>query len=201
MSELYSITLNQTLLGETVQNVLYYEDEDSEFDPTEWIDVADEIRGYFNTHLVTHLSDNWAFGSITYRRVDVPGLPSFKVVPSAGVLLGTNATDPLPTQIALLVSAKAATTAPNHVRTYLAGFTDGSVLNGLWGAGATTAAVAWATAMDELNASGVQNLRRISARWNSGHTQVTDSHLVGTLAVSASVVPATQRRRRINQGI
>lgn len=178
----------------------YYETITGNPSNSEWQDIVDEIRADFAAQL-PGLVDSWEFYGIDYRQVDVAGLPTFSVVPTAGVLVGASATDPCPTQIAALVSAKENVTKPNRVRSYYCGLSETAVVDGLLTAGSQAAFEAFFDLQSVLNAAGTNELQRLSVVWNSTHTQVVDSNNVAGAAGVASQVPATQRRRRIGVGI
>lgn len=198
---IFQVTHKQRWLLQEIRNIFYYETTVGNPSVSEWQDIADEIRADYVAETATLLVPEWEFYGIDYREVDTAGLPSFSVVPTAGVLAGSHGSDSLPTQVAILVSAKANATKPNRVRTYLAGFSEDAVFNSLVSAGTKSAAEAFFDEQTVLNNAGTNTLQRVSVAWNSTHTQVVDYNNVAAAAGVASVVPATQRRRRIGVGI
>jgi hypothetical protein len=198
---IYQVTHKMRWLGQEVRNVYYYETIDAEPSALEWDDIVDEIRGDFDSLLKTILSQQWAFWGIDYRVVSSPGLLSFEALPTAGELVGTSATDDVATQVALLISVKGVTTKPNRARTYLSGMTQGQVNDSLFAAGVRADAEEFIDMQSVLNAAGVNELQRVAAEWNNGHTQVVASNNIAGRASKASLVPATQRRRRIGVGM
>jgi hypothetical protein len=198
---IFQVVHKQRLLLQEVRNIYYYETITGNPSASEWQDICDEIRTDFNDHFEPGNSDDWEFYGIDYRQVDVSGLPSFSLTPTSGSVVGSSATDPLATQIALLVSVKENTTAPNHCRTYLCGFTEAHLTDGLFPTPTRSNAENFIDDQSVLNALGTNELQRVSARWNAAHDAVTDYNNVAGAAAVASQVPATQRRRRIGIGI
>lgn len=169
--------------------------------PAEWVDIADEIRADYNSWPISDLCDQWSFYAIDYREVSTAGLLSFEVVPTAGSIAGGNINDPVPTQIALLVSVKGLTTKPNRARSYLCGFQENHIVLGLFGSGVRGNAETFIDLQSVLNSGGTNPMLRSAVQWNSSHTQVIVDNDISTSASIASIVPATQRRRRIGVGI
>lgn len=198
----FQVVHKMTLLQQEVRNIYYYETITGNPSASEWQDICDEIRSDFATTIgASTFSNNWKFWGIDYRQVDTAGLPSFSVLPTSGDLDGTNANDDLPTQIALLVTAKANVTKPNRVRTYYCGFTEENTTDGLWGATIRGLVEDFFDDQTVLNAAGTNELQRVSAQWNTGHTAVVAYNNVAAAPGKASEVPATQRRRRIGVGM
>lgn len=198
---IYLVTHKYTLLAQEIRNTFYYETTASEPDNGEWQDIADEIRADFVAEWAAQVVDDLSFYGIDRRRVDSAGLLTIPEVFTAGPIAGGAANDPLPTQIALLISNKGVTVKPNRARTYLAGLHDISVTQGLWEAVPRAAAETFIDLQSDLNAIGTNPLQRVSAQWNTGHTMVVDHNDLSGAASIASIVPATQRRRRIGVGI
>lgn len=201
MGNIYMVTHKMRWLNQQIRNIYYYESQAGDPTDAEWVDVVDEIRADFVAELPTHMSDEWFFYGIDRRRVDIAGLLSFDEVPTAGEYQGAQGSDSLPTQIALLVSVKGTTTKPNRARTYLAGFTDAAVVDGLFVSASRGAAETFIDLQSVLNSGGTNVLQRVSAQWNSSHSQVIVTNNIAGAASRASEVPATQRRRRIGVGI
>ena len=198
---IYQVTHKMRWLLQECRNIYYYETQVGDPSVAEWVDIVDEIRADFLAELVASLSDEWSFYGIDYRVVDTAGLLSFEALPTAGELDGTSGNDSLPTQVALLVSVKGTTTKPNRARTYLSGFQENAVTDSLWVAGNLAAAETFIDLQSVLNAAGTNDLQRVAAQWNSSHTQVIATNNIAGSASKGSLVPATQRRRRIGVGI
>jgi hypothetical protein len=198
---IYQVTHKAVLLAQQIRNVFYYETQVGEPGPGEWVDIVDEIRADFIAEMAQRVVEEYSFYAIEYREVDSPGLPSFEVPPTAGDALGTDPGDPLPTQVAMLVSVKGTTTKPRNARSYLAGLSVSETEDGIFGTGARGDAEAFIDLNSVLNAGGTNPLQRVAVQWNQNHTEVTVWNNIAGSAARASVVPATQRRRRIGVGI
>lgn len=201
MGTIFQVVHKQRLLSQEIRNVYYYEAQTGDPTDAEWQDIVDEIRADYVAELQSHFNTTWSFYGINRRVVSTAGLLSFDEVPTAGDLLGTDAGNEMPTQVAMLVSVKGTTTKPNRARTYLAGFPADTVNNSVFLSGDLTAAETFVDLQSVLNAAGTNELQRVSAQWNSSHTQVIASNNIAGRASVASQVPATQRRRRIGVGI
>lgn len=197
----YQVTWKQQILAQEVRNTFYYTTDVGEPTDAEWQDVADEIRADFVAEYAPFTSDQWNFYAIEVRRVDLAGLLSKEFFPTSGTLVGSVTSDPLPTQICLLISNKGSTTKPNRARSYLAGALDSQVDNGLWTATRQGQGEALIDLQSNLNVAGTNPLSRVAAQWNSSHTQVIATNDLSGAVSKASQVPATQRRRRIGVGI
>lgn len=197
----YMVTHKAIFLQQEIRNIFYYVTSVGEPSDSEWQDIADEIRGDWAAELQATMSSSYSLYGIDYRRVDVAGLLSFSKSFTSGSIAGSSGTDELPTQIALLVSNKGATTKPNRARTYLAGWTEGSVTDSLFLGGAKSAGEAFVDLQSNLNSGGTNPLSRVAAQWNTSHTQVVATNDISGAVSVASTVPATQRRRRIGVGI
>ena len=190
-----------TWLLQECRNIYYYDTNVGEPSKSEWQDIVDEIRGEYDSELKVKMSANWRFNAIDYRIVDTPGLLTFEALPTAGVVIGTSVSDDLPTQVAMLVSVKGTTTKPNRARTYLSGFVDTTVVESQFTASPIAAAETFIDLQSVLNFAGTNPMQRVAAQWNSSHTQVIAFNFISADPSKASVIPATQRRRRIGVGI
>jgi hypothetical protein len=197
----YQVVHKYTLLGQEIRNVFYYVTSVGEPSDSEWQDIADEIRADWVAEMRSFVVDDYTIYGIDYRRVDIAGLLTFSKSFTAGSSSGSDTADPLPTQIAMLVSNKGTTTKPNRARSYLAGFGDSDVSAGLFLANHMAAAEAFIDLQSNLNSAGTNPLSRVSAQWNTGRTQVIATNDISGASSVASQVPATQRRRRIGVGI
>lgn len=197
----YLVTHKYTLLNQQIRNTFYYTTTVGEPSDSEWQDIADEILADWIAELRGAASDQYTIYGIDRRRVDQAGLLTFAETFTAGTSTGLSATDVLPTQIALLVSNKGTTTKPNRARTYLSGYTEGQQVDSNWTAAALSAAEAFVDLQSNLNSGGTNPLSRVAAQWNSSHSQVIATNDLSGAASVASLIPATQRRRRIGVGI
>lgn len=198
---IYQVTHKMRWLLQECRNIYYYETQVGNPSTAEWVDIVDEIRADIVAEIDNHLSDEWAFYAIDYRIVDTAGLLSFEAVPTSGLVAGTAVGESLATQVAMLVGVKGDTVKPNRARTYLSGLTVGSVVDSLFIAAARAAAETFIDLQTVLNSGGTNPLQRVAAQWNSSHTQVVATNNIAGAASVASIVPATQRRRRIGVGV
>lgn len=198
---IYQVTHKYTFLGQQVRNVFYYRTSVGEPSNSEWQDCADEIRADWVTELQTYVANVITFTGIDRRRVDLAGLLTFSEVFTSGVAVGGSATQPIPSQVAMLVRVKGTTTKPNRARSYLAGWTLSAVSAGLFTSTYTTRGTNFVDLQSNLNSGGTNPLYRVAAQWNSSHSQVIADNDISGAAAVASDVPATQRRRRIGVGI
>lgn len=198
---IYQVTHKQRFHAQEIRNIYYYETQVGDPSTAEWLDIADEIRADYVAQLISLMVPEWSFWGIDYRVVSTAGLLSFSMVPTSGLVVGTDAADSTATQVAMLLSVKGTTTKPNRARTYLCGFTEDALDSSIWTGGARTPAETFIDLQSVLNAAGTNELQRVSAQWNAGHTMVTVSNNIAGSASLASIVPATQRRRRIGVGI
>lgn len=201
MGNVFQLSLLASVLGQEVRNTFYYEATVGDPSPTEWTDIADEIRAHYVTHMQALNVDTFSMRGILVRKVNVAGLPSTEYPFTLGAVSGSVATDPLPAQIAMVVSVQGATAKPNRGRTYLAGFAEADLTDGLFQAGVATQAVNFITDMQDHNSGGTNPVSRVSAQWNVSHTQVVAFNGIDAAVPRASLIPATQRRRRIGVGI
>lgn len=198
---IYRVNVNQELLGQSIMNVFYYQTTDT-LDSSQLQEVADDIRTAWATFDASAgLAADWMLTGATFRQVDVPNLPEVTVTPLAGPLVGSAASQPMATQVALLVRGQANSPFPRRVRTYLAGLTEGALDDGIWNTTAAQAASQLiALDMDEIVA-GNDQLERVSVRLGdegSGEQVVAFNRVT---FYDVTQVPATQRRRRIGVGI
>lgn len=193
----YQFTALQRLLGQEVRTVAYY-------DSIASIDVfgqaaTDEWADAFDTHLKASCANEWAYYGGLARNVESIGLPGFEFTPTGGAVVGTSANDPLPTQVAALVSYKANTTIPRNARDYLCGFTEGaSSSTGQISAALLSLLASFGAQVIEFSI-GLDDVPRQSVQWNEARTAITDHNTVSQVRVTN--VWATQRRRRLFVGI
>lgn len=201
MAGIWMVTHKYVNLNQEVRNVFYYEEQQGTPTNSEWQDIADEIRGDWVSDLQSHCHQSYVFYGIDYRQVDVAGLPSFTKSFTAGPALGTDAGNEMATQLAMVVSVKGNTTKPNRARSYLSGWIDGKLTNGLFESTPIADAESFIDFQSVLNAAGTNDLQRVSAQWNTSHTQVIVTNNIAGSAAVAAAIPGTQRSRRIGVGI
>lgn len=194
-----TIILEQNCLGSRIQNVMVFTDI-----PTDSVgrqEVADAIYDQYNSlGISNHLHTQWDIFGVTFRYND--SLPIFSVlVPfTAGAYNGVQSS-PQASQVAMLVSTQYVGATPNRGRAYFGGFAENALNNsGLF----TSPAMDDFTALMEYFRDGIP--------WNGGanvaQLRIARRAFDGTIATSNPVEtvlaqenPASQRRRRIGQGI
>lgn len=197
----YLVTHKATWHLQEIRNTFYYITTVGEPSDSEWQDIADEIRADWVAELQPAIVNTYTLNGIDRRRVDLAGLLSFGQTFTAGPITGSSVSDSVPTQIALLISNKGVTTKPNRARTYLGGYREGDVIASLFAAAARSTGQDFVDLQSNLNTGGTNPLSRVAAQWNTSHTQVIATNDLSGAASVASIVPATQRRRRIGVGI
>lgn len=198
---IYQVTHKMLWLLQECRNIYYYETAQGEPSTSEWQDIVDEIRGEYVSELTGTLVDTWQFYGIDYRNVSTAGLLSFSKFPTAGPFVGTATADSVATQVAMLISVKGTSTKPNRARTYLPGLAESALVDSVWTSAFLSAAEDFIDFQSALNAAGTNPLLRVAAQWNTSHTAVIASNSIAGDTPVASIVPATQRRRRIGVGI
>lgn len=193
----YMLTAKQVWQNQEMRNVFYYATQD---ETTAGLQaIVDGLRAAWATNLQSVMHQNWSLYAFDVRKVDVAGQPTVQYSMTSGVLLGGAAGDPLPAQIALLVSFTALTSKPNKARTYLAGLTETSLGSGLWTSGAITGAQNWADATFDPTSGTITGVARLTVEWAADHSYVLGGNILTARQVGN--IPATQRRRRIGVGI
>lgn len=188
------VTMRQTLLGKAIANVLCFSNMVE--DPVDLQDFADNIRSSYSTHIVASLTSSWALDGISVAFIDATSvLYSVDVSFTSGPLAGTNGTDPLPAQTALLVSTARVGVAPNRGRIYLAGFTEASLTNGRFtGAAQTDSQNLVNDWRDGIDIGASQAFLRILRRPSNVFPNYVSA---GVEIVSTVGSPATIRNRRL----
>lgn len=194
---IHQYQVRQTFLNQKMMNVFYYDhvQEDDAYKQ----EITDALRAAWVTQLaLSTLHTSWSLDEVVVRNVSLAGTLSQSFVPTLGAAVGTSATDPLPSQIALLVVTKGQSVKPNRTRTYLTGFVEGATTGGFFTSSFLTAARNWGLAVANLVTATKGTFTRRSVEWVGVPPVVADDNPVGT--VIAFNVPATQRRRRIGVG-
>lgn len=196
---IWQVTLKQRWLGQEVRNVLHYEGAQESLTASEATELANDFRGDFTstTGLVGALSNDWTLYGVAVRRVDEAGWPTVELGFTAGPLVGTNAAENLPTQVALLVHGTAYAQKPNRVRTYFGGMPETQSVDGLWSPAVQTLFLTFAAVLHSESIGG-DLWERVAVEWSGDRTHVVAWNTIENYFVTP--VPATQRRRRIGVG-
>lgn len=194
----FQVVLDQVLGSETVKNVTYWQLPDNQ--ATTLQTFADNLRGTYLTPAVQSLlHTSWVLNSLTVRQMDGAGAFSQLITFGLGPLTGGHVGNPMPTQMALLVSTGFLGSKPNRGRIYFAGLTEesnnaaGTVLSGTADTFQTMVEV-WRDGV----ATGAGNAFLRIARPNFTLNNWTLNNPVES--VIARVIWAGQRRRRVGVG-
>lgn len=197
---IFQVTTLQTWRNQEVRNIYYYLTNDV-LSAQQRQDVADAFANAYDAlQVITNLDNDWEYYGVEVRQVDVADLPSQTVAPTAGPVVGLDASNAgLPNQIALVTSFYAPTQAPRRARTYLAGLTESHIGHpGTFGSSIVTAAEGFFTDVDSITVTG-DTLLRVAVHWDTVNNVVDDWNRLETFIVRTN--PATQRRRRLGSGI
>lgn len=142
---IFKAAVEQTQNLETMYNVLgFVFDSD---DLTLLQSATDIIANAYQTHMVPTFTDNWTFEAVNWYDQEAPfGTPGIRLVPTGGTFTGGSAVDPMPRNVAGLLSLTCSFGPPHRGRVYFVGFHEG--VNGPTGqpeATAITAMEDWAT--------------------------------------------------------
>ena len=195
-----TVVLNQRLLAQTIQNVLVFSNIPE--DETGRQTFADALRFAWTTWISgAHRSNNWQWTNVTFiYNEDLP-IYSVDVDFTGGPVLGSNASNNLPLQTAMLAKTGIVGPPPNRGRVYFGGMC-ADQLDDLvnWDDGIMSATQDFlddcVNGIAYTGGAGTAFLR-IARRSSAG--VITSSNPVET--VTMDPVPATQRRRRQGVGI
>jgi len=184
----------------SIINVLHYEFDGYTPGLSELEEATDALVAAYVSNLQTALSTLVAIFGVKWRQVDVPNLPEILIPPSGGQVNGSNANDPLPAQVALLVTARAPTAYPRTARTYLGGFCeDNNANNGRPLAVLRDSAAEWLVDASVLEITGAANAQRVTVEYGGAPRVVVawNTLLTGNVAT----VWSTLRSRKPGVGI
>lgn len=194
---IYRFTTKMISQQQECRNVWYF-DLTAETTPVKQ-SVVDGLSNALKTRVQTGLSTLFNFYGVDVQRADTEGYPSEQFVPTGGNWSGTNATQALANQTAVLLSFMALSTPPNRVRKYIPGQVTGGMSGGIWSGAHISSfdlVISDVIALDGLtDVTGPYSVRYSSA----DPATVLASNKV-TQGVTRSI-PATQRRRRVGVGI
>lgn len=195
-----TMVLNQTWQGQVNQNVLVWSNIPTDAQGRQ--DMADSMRDTWVTHIgQTGRHQDWSLDNVTFIYNDSLPIFSVDVEFTLGAFTGNTTGDPLPAQIALLVSTQIIAAPPNRGRVYLSGYDEGAIaadgrFTSLAVNNAQDLVESWRDGLSYTGGAGVAFLR-IARRDLTG--VITTSNAVETVVPKG--IPATQRRRRQAVGI
>lgn len=196
---IYMITTRQVWQNQVLNNVYYYQAADV-LTAAQEQEAVDAFRTAWVGNGLDLAQDNaWVMTGANVRRVDVADLPGSQYTFTSGNLAGGEASEePTATQVSVVVSLQAPTTAPRRARTYMGGFTSGNITQaGLWTATLLATISDVVTDLDSIIVTG-DTLLRQSVRFSGSPPAVTANNRLQTFVVRT--VPGIQRRRRIGEG-
>lgn len=195
-----TIVLQQTSQNQRIANVLVWGNIPE--DAAGRQSFADNLRAELVTQTWSSTkSTQWSLDSLLFVYNDSLPIFSVEVDFTGGAYVGANAADPLPNQIALLVSTQRVGTPPNRGRIYYGGYTEASLANdGRFNTDAVNEAEnltqEFVNGIAYTGGAGIAYLR-IGRRNAGGDLSITNA----IETVVARGIPATQRRRRQGVGI
>lgn len=192
------IASRATLLGQEIRNVFYYRVVGTP-DPANFQAYVDALDTAWKGAMQSgHVGAYNQYG-YDIKDAEIPGQPTAFIVPTAGAWSGTASGEPVPAQIAGLVSFRSSTPPPNKGRKYLAGLGENALVNGRWGPTLLGFLEDWGNAVIEIDA-GLGTDPDLAAVELTGSPPIVTSSNEFTFS-SATDNPATQRRRRLGLGI
>ena len=197
---IYSCGVRMNWRGQLCMNIHHYETTNplNSSQEDELVDGIDAVYGGLDT-VNNSMDDDWGVNAIDLRRVDLPDLPSVRIVPTSpteGDAVGNNA---IVNQASLLVSFSARTTKPRRGRSYLPGFHSARLNDGgTFDADATNAAATWANAILNIALTG-DSAVKVAVTYTGDPPRVTAWNPLTDFSVNGN--PAIQRRRRLGQGV
>ena len=186
----------QRLLGQECRNTFWFGGGDAVMANAQAI--CDALYDAWGDNLQSSLVNDWSLYAFDVYDKTIPGVPGIEFVPTAGILQGSSANDPVATQIAMLVTFKAQVAPPNTNRKYLAGMNSATMSQSLFNTSPLGFAEAWAADIIDIGTTLTLGIVMEVVTLNADGTVAGGNPLEYALARQ---VPATQRRRRVGIGI
>lgn len=185
--------------NQQIRNVHHYEFFNYVPTTAELQETVDGIDSAYKTHLINAIDNGFLTYAYDVRRVDQANLPTIEYVPTAGVWFGSNTNNPLPGQLAALVTFSTTTTFPRTTRSYISGLTVADVdTNSQMTLSLQGLLQNWGTAMLSIPLSGALDPDKQAVKYGGTPRVVIDSNDV--ISREVTLIWATQRRRRIGVG-
>lgn len=127
------ITLNQTVSGVEIVNVMSWQTPDTDAGTLQAL--VDGIRGRFNADVADSFASTWFLNTASVRIFDGGAPFTTEFAFGLGPLQGTSAVEALPRQSALLVSLTYTGPRPNRGRQFYGGLAENSWDGDAWDAG------------------------------------------------------------------
>jgi len=190
------VVAKQTLYNQAVRNTFWFGGNDAVMANAQAI--CDGVRLAWAANLASALANDWSLSAFDVYDKTIPSVPAVEILPTLGTLVGSSASEPLPTTVALLCSFKAQVAPPNRNRKYLAGFWNGQVVSGYFTTATSDAVQDWA---DDILALGTSLSLAIVMEVVALDVDGTVTGGNPLTSATPRRIPATQRRRRIGVGI
>ena len=190
-----SVTIQQSILGQAVRNVLWYDNLPDDEGYLE--EITSHIGDAYSEHAALFCS-SWSVSSVKYTFYPLAGTWSTEYSILDGPIEGTGQSTPAPTQVAILISTRYVGPPPNRGRIYLGGLPGNFIENdGTFNATSIVTAASLAALLRQLPYNSNSDFANMAiVRRVNGVPSV--HNLVDEILVRD--VPATQRRRRLGQG-
>jgi hypothetical protein len=183
-----------------LRNVHHYEFPDYVPTTAQLQALVDSFDTDLKTRIQTYFSNKVDIDAYDIRRVDLGNLAAVEYQATAGSWTGGASGEPLPTQIAGLVTFKAPTVFPRAARSYMFPFTEAHNSSaGIMATVLETALLGWGGDILSHVIPGAANAVKVAVEYGGDPRAVTDSNVLES--VSVTNVWATQRRRRRGVGI
>lgn len=194
---IFKATVNMVQGGEEMANVLGFVTEDSL--PATLQTITQVIFDAYETHLIPLMTNDCQIDSVTWYDQAAPlGAPGIIQVGSQGALTGAGLSDPLPRQVAGLVSYVTASGPPYRGRTYIAGLDEGcNDAAGTPEDGTLAGMAAWADAI-RTNVAALPGVNRFAVV--RGRTAANPTALAASIQTISTVNKWFTQRRRNNTG-
>lgn len=187
----------QTFLGQTCVNVFWVHHAGT-WTAGQLNTMAGFIAGAYETHIAPFLSDQWSLDKVVSQDYTSFNAASAEYSPGTAIV-GTGSGDPLPPQVALVVSWRTDNRGRSYRgRTYLTGLTEFYADNGRMGQTVLTAVDNWAQGLMTLIQLADGDLGVVSFMANGAPRQA--GVFTAISAYRSRDILYTQRRRTIGVG-
>lgn len=166
--------------------------EKAEFDISDMTDLANICANSYSAELLPYISDSVNFDNVTVYDMRTETGQLYTVAPNDP---GGDATEPLPIQVALVVTHRTAARGRTaRGRTYISGFPENAVTEAVWISGIVTAVNAFFTdVVADANVGGWQHV--VVSHYLNGAPRTNGLARLVTSSEVRNSIPGTQRRR------
>lgn len=183
-----------------MRNVHHYEFAEDPPTNAKLQEAVDELDAAYKDHLQGSFPNDLNVYAYDVRRVDLPNLPTAEFIATLGAWSGSSAVDPMPAQLAALVTFKSPQEYPRTSRAYMFPVTETqNDANGQVSDTLVTNLGIWAARIIQLTVATGTNPDKQAVQYGGTPRVITANHDIETFKVSKEW--ATQRRRRVGVGI